>query len=76
MHPDAHLYVHHARAAELHHARAAELRRAATAGRPRGVPLRSQLGWTLVELGLRLVSSSGPSHPSAGLAARRPYSPA
>ncbi len=65
MHPEIHLLLHDARAAELH--RAAAPRRA-----PRAA-LRSQLGWTLVELGLRLVSSSEPARPSAGPAARRPF---
>lgn len=69
MHSDVHLM--------LHHARAADLLRAAPAGRqPREAQLRAQLGWRLVELGLFLVSSSGPSRPSPGLAANRPYSPA
>ncbi|MEU7582770.1 hypothetical protein AB0B50_34915 [Streptomyces sp. NPDC041068] len=63
MHSDVHLM--------LHHDRAEELRRAAPVRLPRP-QLRTQLGWTLVELGLRLVSSSGPSRPSPGPAARRP----
>ncbi|MEV0528066.1 hypothetical protein AB0I66_32045 [Streptomyces sp. NPDC050439] len=63
MHPDVHLLLHHTRAAELH--RAAPLR----GSRP---PIRTQLGWTLVELGLRLVSSSGPYRPGQGNAARQP----
>nr|WP_078965826.1 hypothetical protein [Streptomyces aureocirculatus] len=63
MHPDVHLY--------LHRTRAAELTRAATVRPEPRAPIRSQLGWTMVELGLRLVSSSGPARPSAGLAARR-----
>ncbi|QDQ11818.1 hypothetical protein FH965_15580 [Streptomyces spectabilis] len=65
MHPEIHLL--------LHDARAAELRRTAPARRPARPPIRTQLGWTMVELGLRLVSSSEPSRPSAGPAARRPY---
>ncbi|QEU94088.1 hypothetical protein CP970_27130 [Streptomyces kanamyceticus] len=63
MHADIHLALHHVRAAELH--RTAPTRRPA----PR---FRDQLGWTLVELGLRLVSSSGPSRPSQGPATRQP----
>nr|WP_079036974.1 MULTISPECIES: hypothetical protein [Streptomyces] len=65
MHTDVHLM--------LHHDRAEELRRAAPARGPR-THLRTQLGWTLVELGLRLVSvsSPGPSRPSPGPAASRP----
>ncbi|MBB5106407.1 hypothetical protein FHS40_005511 [Streptomyces spectabilis] len=65
MHPDVHLF--------LHEVRAAELRRATAPRRPPRAAFRTQLGWTMVELGLRLVSSSGPSRPSAGPAARRPY---
>ncbi|MGV9878363.1 hypothetical protein [Streptomyces sp. NPDC003006] len=64
MHPDVHLLLHHARAAELH--QAAPLRR-------RRPQLRTRLGWSLVELGLRLVSSSGRSRPCSGPAARRPF---
>lgn len=72
MHPDAHLYLHHARAVEL-------ARAAATRAEPHTPPralVRARLGWTLVEVGLRLVSSSGPPRPSAGLAARRSCSTA
>nr|WP_078594931.1 hypothetical protein [Streptomyces sp. NRRL S-920] len=64
MHPDIHLRLHHDRAADLR--RAAPPRRR----RPR---LRTQLGWTLVELGLRLVSSSGPRRPCSAPAAPRPF---
>ncbi|WP_328677424.1 hypothetical protein OG905_25195 [Streptomyces sp. NBC_00322] len=46
MHPDVHL--------QLHSIRADELRREATL-RPRRAPIRTQLGWVLVELGLRLM---------------------
>nr|WP_246258901.1 hypothetical protein [Streptomyces typhae] len=63
MHPEAHLYAHHARAAEL--------QRTAGTRKPRRGPLRSQVGWTMVELGLRLVSSSERARPSGGLVARR-----
>ncbi|WP_223774880.1 hypothetical protein [Streptomyces sp. 135] len=63
MHPDVHLM--------LHHARAEELRREAPA-RDSRARLGARLGWTLVELGLRLVSSSGPSRPSPGPAVSRP----
>ncbi|TGB12987.1 hypothetical protein E2651_10755 [Streptomyces sp. MZ04] len=62
MHPDIHLM--------LHHDRAKELQQAAPARQPR-IHLRTQLGWTMVELGLRLVSSSGPSRPFPGNAARQ-----
>ncbi|MET9394796.1 hypothetical protein ABZY20_31050 [Streptomyces sp. NPDC006624] len=48
MHPDIHLALHHARAAEL---------RAEAAPRPAPRPgLRTRLGWTLVEVGLRLAT--------------------
>jgi hypothetical protein len=55
MHPDIHLPLHHARAAELR----------AEAGAPRPVRsrhahhLRTRLGWTLVEVGLRLATRPG-----------------
>lgn len=64
MHPDIHLLLHHNRATELQ--RAAPLRKR----RPR---LRTQLGWTLVEFGLRMVSSSEPSRPCPAPAATRPF---
>ncbi|MFI6375838.1 hypothetical protein [Streptomyces sp. NPDC050546] len=58
MHPDIHL--------ALHHARAAELRAEAGAPRPvrarQGHRLRTRLGWTLVEVGLRLATRTpGPA---------------
>ncbi|WAL95769.1 hypothetical protein NOO62_15485 [Streptomyces sp. Je 1-369] len=65
MHPDVHLM--------LHDTRAQELRRTAPARGPRSRFLRAQLGWHLVELGLRLVSSSGPARPFPAPAARRPF---
>ncbi|MFC9680278.1 hypothetical protein [Streptomyces sp. NPDC056948] len=55
MHPDIHLALHHARAAELR----------AEAGAPGPVRarhthnLRARLGWTLVEVGLRLATRPG-----------------
>ncbi|WP_329250701.1 hypothetical protein OG223_20895 [Streptomyces sp. NBC_01478] len=55
MHPETHLALHHARTAELQ-ARAAAHRLAAEAGAPRQ-ELRTRLGWTLVELGLRLAAT-------------------
>ncbi|MEU0188984.1 hypothetical protein ABZ250_03790 [Streptomyces afghaniensis] len=55
MHPDIHL--------ALHHARATELRAEAGALGPvkaRSAPsLRIRLGWTLVEVGLRLATRPG-----------------
>ncbi|GAA1526650.1 hypothetical protein GCM10009730_39100 [Streptomyces albidochromogenes] len=57
MHPDTHLRLHHQRAAELH-AQAAE---DARVRHPEsGSTLRTRLGWTMVELGLRLAQ-----HPPA-----------
>ncbi|RZB16470.1 hypothetical protein StrepF001_27755 [Streptomyces sp. F001] len=54
MHPETHLALHHTRAAELR-AEADAYRLATMARRPRG--LRTRLGWTLVEVGLRLASA-------------------
>jgi hypothetical protein len=54
MHPETHLALHRARAAELQ-AEAAAHRLAAEAKTPR--ELRTRLGWTLVELGLRLATA-------------------
>ncbi|GAA0933215.1 hypothetical protein [Streptomyces thermoalcalitolerans] len=53
--PEIHLVLHRVRAAELH-ARAAAHRRATAAVRPRA--LRARLGWTLVEIGLRLATTA------------------
>ncbi|BCL20781.1 hypothetical protein ACPCBX_30750 [Streptomyces tuirus] len=53
MHPDIHLALHHARATEL---------RAETEPRPAPGPnLRTRLGWTLIEVGLKLAIR--PRHP-------------
>jgi hypothetical protein len=57
-HPDTHLALHHQRAAELR-ARAEAHRLAATARRPG--ELRTRLGWTLVEVGLRLAAAPKPA---------------
>jgi hypothetical protein len=54
MHPETHLALHQARAAELR-AEADAYRRAAATRHPRN--LRTRLGWTLVELGLRLAAA-------------------
>ncbi|GGK53832.1 hypothetical protein [Streptomyces flaveus] len=54
MHPETHLALHHARAAELR-AEADSYRLAVAARRPRD--LRTRLGWTLVEVGLRLATA-------------------
>ncbi|MFI8822260.1 hypothetical protein [Streptomyces sp. NPDC053431] len=45
MHPDIHLTLHHLTAAELQDA---------AAGAAPATPVRVQLGWKLVEFGLRL----------------------
>jgi hypothetical protein len=54
MHPDTHLALHHTRAAELR-AEADAYRLATAARRPN--ELRARLGWTLVEVGLRLAAA-------------------
>ncbi|MFD1658280.1 hypothetical protein ACFSL4_08650 [Streptomyces caeni] len=54
MHPETHLALHHVRAAELR-AEADACRLAAAARHSRD--LRTRLGWTLVELGLRLAAA-------------------
>ncbi|MEV1043830.1 hypothetical protein [Streptomyces sp. NPDC049916] len=56
MHADIHHVLHTARAAELH-ARAAESRLPRTT-------LRTRIGWTLIEVGLRL-TARGPSAATA-----------
>jgi hypothetical protein len=53
MNPDAHLAQHHFRAAELR-AEADAYRLSAQVTRTHG--LRTRLGWTLVEVGLRLAT--------------------
>ncbi|GAA2518275.1 hypothetical protein [Streptomyces longisporus] len=65
MHPETHLAVHHARAAELL-AEADEYHLAAAVRRRRD--LRTRLGWTLVEVGLRLTAAPR-------VAAAVPYGP-
>ncbi|MFI7017458.1 hypothetical protein [Streptomyces sp. NPDC050164] len=59
MQSDIHLVLHHARSAELRD-RADEHRRAA-ALIPHRRELRTRLGWTLVELGLRLATTPRPA---------------
>ncbi|MYS07189.1 hypothetical protein GTW71_12230 [Streptomyces sp. SID6041] len=54
MHPDIHLQLHRLHAAELHDEAAATAPR--TPDRTPGRVLRVQLGWRLVELGLRLAT--------------------
>ena len=53
MHSETHLALHHLRAADLR-AEADAHRLAARAERPYAI--RTRLGWTLVEVGLRLAS--------------------
>ncbi|MEU0943719.1 hypothetical protein ABZ379_13115 [Streptomyces canus] len=53
MHPETHLAQHHLRAADLR-AEADAHRLAVQAKQP--YALRTRLGWTLVEVGLRLAS--------------------
>ncbi|MER5882858.1 hypothetical protein ABT160_03425 [Streptomyces sp. NPDC001941] len=57
MHSDVFLYVHEYRAADLR----AEATAITAPGRP---ALRARLGWTLVELGLRLVREQRPAVPA------------
>ncbi|MFF8912179.1 hypothetical protein ACF08M_02375 [Streptomyces sp. NPDC015032] len=59
MHPDTHLQLHAFRSTELRH-QAAEFNLAPRI--PRG-DLRARLGWTMVELGLRLI----PDRPTPAL---------
>ncbi|MEU1600384.1 hypothetical protein ABZ468_48455 [Streptomyces sp. NPDC005708] len=58
MHPDTHLELHRTRATDLR-AEADAHRLAADAGHPRD--LRVRLGWTLVEVGLRLAAAPRPA---------------
>ncbi|KAA0931924.1 hypothetical protein [Streptomyces apricus] len=58
MHPETSLALHHARAAELR--AEADAYRLAASARPRR-DLRTRLGWTLVEIGLRLTTTPGPA---------------
>lgn len=58
LHPDTHLALHHTRAAELR-AQADAHRLAAEARQPG--ELRTRLGWTLVEVGLRLAAAPKPA---------------
>ncbi|APE21874.1 MULTISPECIES: hypothetical protein [Streptomyces] len=61
MHADIHLHLHQLHAAELHREAAAHRATHLT-----GTTLRTQLGWKLVELGLRLAT---PAHRQVTLAA-------
>ncbi|GGR76141.1 hypothetical protein GCM10010269_14130 [Streptomyces humidus] len=60
MHPETHLALHRVRALELR--AEADAHRLAVTARPAGGPhglgnLRTRLGWTLVEVGLRLAAA-------------------
>ncbi|OUC99261.1 hypothetical protein [Streptomyces swartbergensis] len=55
MHPDIHLALHHARAAELRVEAGAQ---SPVRTRP-AHSLRTRLGWTLIEVGLRLATRPG-----------------
>ncbi|AOR29855.1 hypothetical protein BFF78_01045 [Streptomyces fodineus] len=58
MHPETHLALHHVRAAELRaEADAYRLAAAAAAAARHRRDLRTRLGWTLVEVGLRLAAA-------------------
>ncbi|GGP86217.1 hypothetical protein [Streptomyces griseomycini] len=60
MHPEIHLALHHSRAVGLR-AEADAHRLAAAARTPRRPRLlRARLGWTLVEVGLRLATAPRP----------------
>ncbi|GAA2953977.1 hypothetical protein ACFPN0_12210 [Kitasatospora cinereorecta] len=52
MHSDVHLLLHNCRAAELH--------REAAESTPVSPGLRHRMGWTMIELGLRLAQSTPP----------------
>ncbi|OPG05834.1 hypothetical protein B1R27_19845 [Streptomyces sp. GKU 895] len=58
MHPETHLALHQARAADLR--AQAEAHRLATEAKPPR-ELRTRLGWTLIELGLRLAANPRPA---------------
>ncbi|NUR42611.1 MAG: hypothetical protein HOV73_21250 [Streptomyces sp.] len=59
MHPETHLALHEARAVELRSY--AEAHRLATEAKPPRTELRTRVGWTLVEVGLRLAASPRPA---------------
>ncbi|MFF3830301.1 hypothetical protein ACFYXX_06035 [Streptomyces sp. NPDC002458] len=62
MHSDIHLLLHTYRSAELRHEAAEFI--------PARPGLRHRMGWTLVELGLRLAQSRPHPHPQPARAAR------
>lgn len=61
MHPETFRYLHAARSADFRREAAAHNRARAAARRSSSHrrTIRTQLGWTLVELGLRLVRTAG-----------------
>ncbi|WP_353943811.1 hypothetical protein ABII15_20730 [Streptomyces sp. HUAS MG91] len=64
MHSENHLALHDGRAADLR-AEADADRLAATVRNPHPVALRTRLGWTLVEVGLRLAAPPKGATPAA-----------
>ncbi|WP_189554758.1 hypothetical protein [Streptomyces lavendofoliae] len=66
MHPDIHLRLHELRAAEARDL--APRRPAARRTVPARRTVRARLGWTLVELGLRLVAAAAPPPRTAPVA--------
>ncbi|MCI3276406.1 hypothetical protein [Streptomyces cylindrosporus] len=64
MGPGIHLTLHHTRAAELQAEAKAHNQAAAT--RPHR-PLRTRVGWTLVEVGLRLATPAPQLSPRRGV---------
>jgi len=64
MHPETYLALHHTRTAELQ--TQAEAHRLATEAKPPRPELRTRLGWTLVEVGLRLAAT--PNNPKPAVA--------
>lgn len=60
MHPETHLALHHARAADLH--AAARTHALAVQARP-ARDLRTRVGWTLMEMGLRLATAKPALNP-------------
>ncbi|MEU9134446.1 hypothetical protein AB0D33_00495 [Streptomyces sp. NPDC048404] len=58
MHPETHLQLQHVRAADLRAEADAYRLTAGTRNTPR---LRARVGWTLVEVGLRLASAPRPA---------------
>ncbi|WP_431776250.1 hypothetical protein [Streptomyces cucumeris] len=66
---DIHLRLHRIRAERLEH----EAREAPARRRPDAQPLRTRVGWTLVEVGLRMATPRGPGTARTALTARLDY---